>query len=201
MLSVTLQSNKPKKRPYGRNKSLSRKKYRGTAKTVSVNAVKASFSRPRTTQPYTNSLPKKTSEHKMKSLRNQQAYIKHKNCVAAEKMSTLHSQITALQEEKELFQHTDKQRSIEIAKLEAQAVKAEQTLEARTARWMSWRDKSQEEICKVKKAAERRVAALEKKYATNLSLEQSVRYKLERNHVKSIVALQNTIDSVRREAE
>ncbi len=116
-------------------------------------------------------------------------------------MSNLQSQITACQDEKELFQHTDKQRSIEIAKLEAQAVKAEQTLEARTARWMSWRDKLQEDICKVKKAAECRVAALGKKYATNLSLDQSLQYKLEQNHVKSMVALQNTMDSVRRETE
>lgn len=199
-LTVTLQSNKPKKRSYGRNKSLSRKKYRGTAKTVSANAVKASFCRPRTTQPYTSSLGK-SSELKMKSLRNQKAYIEHKNCVATQKISNLQSKITALQEEKKLFQHTDKQRSMEIAKLEAQAVKAEQTLEARTARWMSWRDKVQEDICKIKKAAERRVAALEKKYSTNLSLEQPLRYKMERNHVKSMVVLQNTMDSVRREAE
>mgnify|MGYP006187340703 CR=1 FL=1 len=163
--------------------------------------MKAPFCRPQTTEPYTSSLAKSTSELKMKSLRNQQAYIKHKNCVAAEKMSTLQSQKTALQDEKELFQHTDIQRSIEIAKLEAQAVKVEQTLEARTAGWMSWRDKVQEDICKVKKAAERRVSALEKKYATNLSLEQSLWYKLECNHVKSMVALQNTMDCVRREAE
>ena len=80
-------------------------------------------------------------------------------------------------------------------------MKAEQTLEARTARWMSWRDKVQDDICKVKKDAERRLAALEKKYATNLSLEQSLRYKMERNHVKSMVTLQNKMDSVRREAE
>ena len=69
-LTVTLQSNKPKKRSYGRNKSLSRKKYRGTVKTVSVNAVKASFCHPCTTQPYTNSLAKRMSELKTKSLHN-----------------------------------------------------------------------------------------------------------------------------------
>ena len=141
------------------------------------------------------------SELKMKSWHIQQAYIEHKNCVAAEKMSNLQSQITACQDEEELFQQTDIQRSIDIAKLEAQVVKAEQTLEARTARWMSWRDKLQEDICKVKKAAECRVAALGKKYATNLSLDQSLQYKLEQNHVKSMVALQNAMDSVRREAE
>jgi len=45
-LEVNDDGLKKKRRRYGRNKSLSRKKYRRDAKTVSFNAVKATFIHP-----------------------------------------------------------------------------------------------------------------------------------------------------------
>ena len=54
---------------------------------------------------------------------------------------------------------------------------------------------------RMKRSAWRRIDALQKKHQTELAQEHSIRYVMERNHVKAVVALQDEMESVRRNAE
>jgi hypothetical protein len=193
---------KKKRRRYGRNKSLSRKKYRGDAKTVSSNAAKAAFIRP-VSEGTTSSGTKKqnTIQLKMKSLRNQKNYEVQKHQQTKASVAGLKHKIEQLNSQCKSHEDFNAQQSIEIAKAKVETEKSKQILEKRTERWSMWREKMEEVTRKLKKSAWRRINALEKKHQTELLREHSIQYKMERNHVKAVVALQDEMESVRRDAE
>ncbi len=66
---------------------------------------------------------------------------------------------------------------------------------------MSWRDRSHEEIAKVKRAASRRIAALEKKHQVELTKERSLQYRTERVHTKHLVALGSELEKASASAD
>jgi hypothetical protein len=193
---------KKKRRRYGRNKSLSRKKYRGDAKTVSSNAAKAAFIRP-VSEGTTSSGTKKqnTIQLKMKSLRNQKNYEVQKHQQTKASVAGLKHKIEQLNSQCKSHEDFNAQQRIEIAKAKVETEKSKQILEKRTERWSMWREKMEEVTRKLKKSAWRRINALEKKHQTELLREHSIQYKMERNHVKAVVALQDEMESVRRDAE
>lgn len=81
----------------------------------------------------------------------------------------------------------------DLAKATVAAAKSEQILKDRTGRWVSWRERAQQELLKVKKTASRRVMALEKKHEQELLQERSVFYKAEREHTKHVSALEKKL--------
>ena len=81
----------------------------------------------------------------------------------------------------------------DLAKATVAAAKSEQILKDRTGRWVSWRERAQQELLKVKKTASRRVMALEKKHEQELLQECSVFYKAEREHTKHVSALEKKL--------
>ena len=201
-LEVNDDGLKKKRRRYGRNKSLSRKKYRGDAKTVSSNAAKAAFIRP-VSEGTTSSGTKKqnTIQLKMKSLRNQKNYEVQKHQQTKASVAGLKHKIEQLSSQCKSHEDFNAQQSIEIAKAKVETEKSKQILEKRTERWSMWREKMEEVTRKLKKSAWRRINALQKKHQTELVRERSIQYKMERNHVKAVVALQDEMESVRCDAE
>jgi len=193
---------KKKRRRYGRNKSLSRKKYRRDAKTVSSNAVKAAFIRPLNEGTTLSGTKKQnTIQLKMKSLRNQKNYEVHQHQQTKASVASLKHKIEQLSAQCKSHEDINAQQSIEIAKAKVQTEKSKQILEKRTDRWLMLREKMEEVTRKLKQSAWRRIDALQKKHQTELAREHSIQYKMERNHVKAVVALQDEMQSVRRDAE
>jgi hypothetical protein len=74
-------------------------------------------------------------------------------------------------------------------------------LKNRIQRWQKFSNKKEEEIYKIKLSAARRIAALERKSLMQLSQSKALQYKSERSHMKSVVALQNEVTRVNRDAE
>ena len=59
---------------------------------------------------------------------------------------------------------------------------------------MSCKDRSYKEITKIKIAASRRIAALEKKHQVELTKVRSLQYRTEREHTKHLVALGSELE-------
>ena len=98
----------------------------------------------------------------------------------------LSSTITSLEKEKSLLVSDNKKLTEDLTRAEAASAKSAQMLQDQTDGWMSWRDRSHKEIAKVKRAASRRIAALEKKHQVEPTKERSLQYRTERKHTKSI---------------
>jgi len=89
----------------------------------------------------------------------------------------------------------------DLTRAAAASTKSAQMLQDRTDWWMSWRDRTHEEIAKVKRAASRRMTALEKKHRVELSKECSLLYQTERERTKHLVALDNEVEKVSASAD
>ena len=192
-----LNKNGKKRRKYNRNKSLSKKAKGGNSKTVLPNAPKASFIR-QASAPH-SAAPKLSS--KQKSLHNKVQYQRHLNKKATEQMKTLSSTVTSLEKEKSLLVSDNKKLTEDLTRAAAASTKSAQMLQDRTDRWMSWRDRSHEEIAKVKRAASRRIAALQKKHQVELTKERSLQYRTEREHTKHLVALGSELEKASASAD
>lgn len=83
----------------------------------------------------------------------------------------------------------------DLAKATVAAAKSEQILKDRTGRWVSWRERAQQELLKVKKTASRRVMALEKKHEQELLLERSVFYNAEQELTKHVSVLEKKLSN------
>jgi hypothetical protein len=116
-------------------------------------------------------------------------------------MKALSSNETTLEEENSELLSANNKLAKDLSVATAAAAKSDQMLQDRTDGWMSWRDRSQEEVAKVKQAARRRIMALEKKYHVELTKECSLLYKTEREHTKRLVALDNEVAKVSAGAE
>ena len=79
--------------------------------------------------------------------------------------------------------------------------KDNKVLKDRIQRWQKFSNKKDKEIYKIKLSAARRIVALEKKSLMQLSQSQALQYKSKRSHMKSVVALQNEVNRVNRDAE
>jgi chromosome segregation ATPase len=139
-----------------------------------------------------------------KSLQNKVNYQKRKIAKSQEKMEDLQKEVEVLAEEKEDLEAVDRKRQSVVKSLEASANKAWSTLDARTERWTSYKEKRDAEIYLVRRAAKRRVLALEKKHEKDLkkhekdlAQEKSRNYKSEREQAKSIVNLASDINEVK----
>ena len=86
-------------------------------------------------------------------------------------------------------------------KATAAAAKSAQLLKDRKGRWISWRERAQQELLNVKKTASRRIMALEKKHEQELIQQCSVLYKAERDHTKRVSALENKLSNVNAESK
>ena len=125
-----------KKWTYGKNSSLSRKKKRGTAKTVQPGAHKAAFVRQRQyPTPSAIPAPKCTSQQKIKALTNALQYQGSKSSAASD------TKVSVLQEEVAMKDHEADLRNIEIAHLPASVEWTKQTLEHRTSRFIAYNEK------------------------------------------------------------
>jgi hypothetical protein len=116
-------------------------------------------------------------------------------------MKTLSSTITSLETEKSALVYDNKKLTEDLTRAAAASAKSAQMLQDRTDCWMSWRDRSHEEIAKVKRAASRRIAALEKKHQVELTKERSLQYRTEREHTKHLVALGSELEKASASAD
>ena len=116
-------------------------------------------------------------------------------------MKTLSSIITALEEDTSLLVSDNKKLTEDLTRAKAASAKSAQMLQDRTDQWMSWRDRSHEEIAKVKRVASRRIAALEKKHQGELTKERSLQYRTEREHTKHLVALGSELEKASASAD
>ena len=127
---------KKKRRCYGRNQSLCHKKYRRDAKTVSSNAVKATFIRPLNEGTTLSGTDKqKTIQLRIKSLCNQKNYKMHKHQQTKASVASLKHEIEQLNAQCKSHEDINAQQSIKIAKAEMQREKLKQILEKRMERW------------------------------------------------------------------
>ena len=94
-------------------------------------------------------------------------------------MQDLALNVNELESTNEVLTTENKRLESDLSKATAAAAKSEQILKDRTARWISWRERAQQELLKVKKTVSRRVMALEKKHEQELFQEHSVLYKAE----------------------
>ena len=78
-------------------------------------------------------------------------------------MKTLSSTVTSLEEENSILVSDNNKHTKDLTRAAAASAKSAQMLQDRTDHWMSWRDRSHEEIAKIKRAASRRIAALERR--------------------------------------
>jgi hypothetical protein len=199
--SSFVQATIKRKRSYGKNKSLSRKKKRGTAKTVQPGAHKAAFVRQR--QDPTRSVipvPKSTSQQKIKALTNALQYQRKKSSAAIDSNDTLTQQVRVLKEEVTMKDHEAGLRNMEIAHLEASVERTKQTLECRTARFIAYNEKKDKYIQRIKKECAHRLAILRCHHDIDIAAEQSKRYRSERAMSKNIVSLQSQLHDVEKSA-
>ena len=169
---------------------------------MSFNAVKATFIRPLNEGTTLSGTDKqKTIQLRIKSLRNQKNYEMHKHQQTKASVPSLKHEIELLNAQCKSHEDIKAHQSIEIAKAKMQTEKSKQILEKRTERWSMWREKMEEVTRRMKRSAWWRIDALQKKHQTELAQEHSIRYVMERNHVKAVVALQDEMESVRRNAE
>ena len=108
--------------------------------------------------------------------------------------------VNELESTNEVLTTENKRLESDLSKATAVAAKSAQILEDR-ARWMSWRERAQQELLKVKKTASRRVMTLEKKHEQELLQECSVLYKAEREHTKHVCALEKKLSNVSAESK
>ena len=116
-------------------------------------------------------------------------------------MQDLALNVNELESTNEVLTTEKKKLESDLSKATAAAAKSEQILKDRTARWISWRERAQQELLKVKKTASRRVMALEKKHEQELLQERSVLYKAERGHTKHVCALEKKLSNVSAESK
>jgi len=127
-------------------------------------------------------------------------YAHGKSVKAQEAVSQLSHQVNILQAEKDDLLSRDKKTQQTLREHEVAASKTRDTMKKRTSRWIKCLSKKDEQILKIKLAADRRIQALEKKSMIKLSHEQSLRYCCERNHLKQVVSLQSEVDDLKKEA-
>ena len=70
--------------------------------------------------------------------------------------------VNELESTNEVLTTENKRLESNLAKATVAAAKSEQILKDMTGRWISWRERAQQEVLKVKKTVSRRVMALEK---------------------------------------
>lgn len=99
------------------------------------------------------------------------------------------------------LQQTNQQSLILAQKHRDEADKASQLLANRTERFLVFRAKKEDELKRFRKAAERRIEALGKQHQLELNREEAMRYRLERNHMKEVVVLENKIISLEKSRE
>ncbi len=133
-----------------------------------------------------------------KALQKKLQYAHGKSIKAQEAATQLSHQVNILQAEKDDLLSRDKKTQQTLLEHEDAASKIRDTMKERTSRWIKCLSKKDEQILKIKLAADRRIEALEKKSLIKLSHEQSLRYRCERNHLKQVVALQSEVDDLKK---
>ena len=116
-------------------------------------------------------------------------------------MQDLALNVNELESTNEVLTTENKRLESDLSKATAAAAKSEQILKDRTARWISWRERAQQELLKVKKTASRRVMALEKKHEQELLQARSVLFKAEQEHTKHVSALEKKLSNVSAESK
>jgi hypothetical protein len=195
----SLSSLHKKKRAYRKNRSLSRKKKRGTAKTVKLGAQKASFIRDKCLAPAAASLPtlaKPTTAQKVKSLTNALEYQRRRSSAASEASATLQQRICSLEDEVTAKDHQAGLRQMEIAHLEAAVERTKQTLERRTERWIAHNEKRDEYIIRMKKASAHRLAVLKRTHEEDMAAQEARQYRMQREMGKQVVRLESKLNAV-----
>ena len=109
--------------------------------------------------------------------------------------------VSELESTYEVLTTDNKRLKSDLSKATAAAAKSEQVLKDRTGRWISWRERAQQELLKVKNTASRRIMALEKKNEQELLQERSVLNKAEREHTKHVSALEKKLSNVSAESK
>lgn len=200
-LCSTAQVTIKKKRRYGKNQSLSRKKKRGTAKTVMPGAHKASFIRPKQDPiPAANPTPKPTYQQNIKALTKSLQYQRKKSLAASDATETLKQQVNALEVEVTKKDHKADLRNMEIAHLEATVERIKQTLECRTTRFVAYNDKKDKYIQRMKKESAHRLAILKRNHDADIAAEQAKQYRTERAMGKQIVSLESQLHGLENNA-
>jgi hypothetical protein len=116
-------------------------------------------------------------------------------------MQDLSMDVSELESTNEVLTTDNKRLKSDLSKATAAAAKSEQVLKDRTGRWISWRERAQQELLKVKNTASRRIMALEKKNEQELLQERSVLNKAEREHTKHVSALEKKLSNVSAESK
>jgi hypothetical protein len=116
-------------------------------------------------------------------------------------MQDLSMDVSELESTNEVLTTDIKRLKSDLSKATAAAAKSEQVLKDRTGHWISWRERAQQELLKVKNTASRRIMALEKKNEQELLQERSVLNKAEREHTKHVSALEKKLSNVSSESK
>jgi hypothetical protein len=109
--------------------------------------------------------------------------------------------VSELESTNEVLTTDNKRLKSDLSKATAAAAKSEQVLKDRTGHWISWRERAQQELLKVKNTASRRIMALEKKNEQELLQERSDLNKAEREHTKHVSALEKKLSNVSAESK
>ena len=188
----SLSSLHKKKRAYRKNRSLSRKKKKGTAKTVKLGAQKASFIRDKCLAPAAASLPtlaKPTTAQKVKSLTNALEYqrpaLEELSCFRS--ISDTSTEDLFLEDGVAAKDHQAGLRQMEIAHLKAAVKRTKQTLEPRMERWIAHNEKRDGYIMRIKKALAHRLAVLKRTYEEDMAAQEARQYWMQREMGKQVV--------------
>ena len=180
---------------------MSRKKKRGTAKTVMPGAHKASFIRPKQDPiPAANPTPKPTYQQNIKALTKSLQYQRKKSLAASDATETLKQQVNALEVEVTKKDHKADLRNMEIAHLEATVERIKQTLECRTTRFVAFNDKTDKYIQRMKKVSAHWSAILKCNHDADIAAEQAKQYRTERAMGKQIVSLESQLHGLENNA-
>ena len=128
-------------------------------------------------------------------------YEQKKNACTTKTIQQLSFGINNLQREQDNLLLMHKKEQQQLVAIQQSIEKDNIVLKNRIQRWQKFSNKKDEEIYKIKLSAARRIAALERKSLMQLSQSKALQYKSERSHMKSVVALQNEVTRVNRDAE
>jgi len=135
------------------------------------------------------------------SLQMKLRYHYKKNACSTQTIQQLSYGINNLKAEQDNIIQMHKKEQQQLVAVQQSIEKDNKVLKDRIQRWQNFSNKKDEEIYKIKLSAARQITALERKSLMQLSKQKALQYNSERSHMKSVVALQNKVEQVNRDAE
>lgn len=191
-----------------RTSSISRHSRGANNKSIRPGAQKSSFPPASLTSnavPTVQQTPKVGAQQQQRRdvhlLQMKLRYEQKKNARTSQKIQQLSYGINNLQADQDNMIIMHKKEQQQLVAIQQSIEKDNKVLKDRIERWQKFSSKKDEEIYKIKLSAARRIAALERKSLMQLSQQKALQYRSERSHMKSVVALQNEVNRVNRDAE